>query len=71
MVSWNGQQYFISFIDNCSRYDYLYLIHEKFQSLDVFQNYRAEVENQLSKRIKSVRSDHRGEYYGKYDRSGE
>ena len=27
--SWNGQQYFITFIDDYSRYDYLYLIHEK------------------------------------------
>ena len=29
MTSWNGQQYFISFIDNYSHYGYLYLIHEK------------------------------------------
>ena len=28
-TSWNGQQYFITFIDDYSRYDYLYLIHEK------------------------------------------
>ena len=27
-TSWNGQQYFITFIDNYSRYGYLYLIHE-------------------------------------------
>ena len=51
--SWNGQQYFITFIDDYSRYDYLYLIHEKSQSLDVFKNFKAEVENQLSKKIKS------------------
>ena len=35
-ASWNGQQYFITFIDDYSRYGYLYLIHEKSQSLDVF-----------------------------------
>ena len=28
-LSWNGQQYFITFIDDYSRYGYLYLIHEK------------------------------------------
>ena len=28
-VSWNGQQYFIMFIDGFPRYDYLYLIHKK------------------------------------------
>ena len=37
MVSWNGQQYFITFIDNFSCYGYLYLIHEKSQSLEVFK----------------------------------
>ncbi|KAJ4710364.1 Retrovirus-related Pol polyprotein from transposon TNT 1-94 [Melia azedarach] len=70
-VAWNGQQYFIMFIDDFSRYGYIYLIHEKSQALDVFKNYKAEVENQLSKRIKTVRSDRGGEYYGRYDGSGE
>ena len=28
-ASWNGQQYFITFIGNFSRYGYRYLIHEK------------------------------------------
>ena len=68
---WNGQQYFITFIDDYSRYDYLYLIHEKSQSLDVFKNFKAEVENQLSKKIKVVGSDRGGEYYGRYDGSDE
>ena len=67
MVSWNGQQYFIMFIDDFSRYGYLYLIHEKSQSLEVFKSFKVEVENQLNKRIKNVRSDRGGEYYGKYD----
>lgn len=69
--SWNGQQYFISFIDDYSRYAYLYLIHEKSQSIDVFKSFKAEVENQLNKRIKKVKSDRGGEYYGRYDGSGE
>ena len=37
----------------------------------MFKTFKAEVENQLNKRIKSVRSDHGGEYYGRYDGSGE
>ena len=45
MASWNGQQYFITFIDDYSRYDYLYLIHEKSQSLGVFKTFKVEVEN--------------------------
>ena len=37
----------------------------------MFKNYKAEVENQPSKRIKSIRFDCGGEYYGRYDRSVE
>ena len=69
--SWNGQQYFISFIDDYSRNGYLYLIHEKSQSLDVFKSFKAKVELQLGKKIKTVKSDRGGEYYGRYDGSGE
>jgi len=68
---WNGQQYCITFIDDYSRYGYLYLIHEKSQSLDVFKTFKTEVELQLGKKIKAVKSDCGGEYYGRYDGSGE
>ena len=66
----NGHKYFISFIDDFSRYSYVYLIHEKSEALDVFEIYKAEVENQLNWRIKSVRSDRSGEYYGRFTESG-
>ncbi|RDY12926.1 hypothetical protein CR513_02207, partial [Mucuna pruriens] len=52
-------------------YDYLYLIHEKSQSLDVFKSFKAEVELQLGKKIKVVKFDHGGECYGRSDGSGE
>ncbi|XP_021773654.1 uncharacterized protein LOC110737631 [Chenopodium quinoa] len=58
---WNGQQYFVFFIDDYSRYEYLFLILEKSQVLDVIKSYKAEVENQLNQRIKNVKSDHGGE----------
>ncbi|KAL3613382.1 hypothetical protein CASFOL_042795 [Castilleja foliolosa] len=70
-ASWNGQRYFITFIDDYSRYGYLYLIHEKSEALDMFKIFKAEVENQLGKKIKCVKSDRGGEYYGRYDGSGE
>jgi len=37
----------------------------------VFKTFKVEVENQLNKRIKSVRYDRGGEYYGRYDGSSE
>ena len=37
----------------------------------MFKSFKVEVENQLNKRIKNIISDRGGEYYGKYDGSGE
>jgi transposase InsO family protein len=67
----NGHVYFISFIDDYSRYGYIYLIKEKTQALDTFKSFKSEVELQLNKMIKGVRSDRGGEYYGRSDGSGE
>ena len=67
----NGHRYFITFIDDYSRYDYIYLIHDKSKSQDTFKIFKTEVENQLNKMIKSVRSDRGGEFYERNDASGE
>ena len=37
----------------------------------MFKNFKAEVENQLSKKIKAIGSDCGCEYYGRYDGFGE
>ena len=34
----NGHKYFSTFIDEFSRYSYVYLIHEKFEVLNVFKS---------------------------------
>ncbi|RDX96187.1 hypothetical protein CR513_21198, partial [Mucuna pruriens] len=57
------------FIDDYSKYNYLYLIYEKSQSLDIFKSSKVEVELQLGKKIKVVKSDYGGEYYSSH--SGE
>ncbi|KAA0056413.1 gag/pol protein [Cucumis melo var. makuwa] len=58
---WDSE-YFISFIDDYSRYGYLYLMEYKSETLEKFKEYKAEVENLLSKKIKILRSDRGGEY---------
>ncbi|KAI5339875.1 hypothetical protein L3X38_019148 [Prunus dulcis] len=65
-----GFNYFITFTDDFSRYGYIYLIKEKSSALDKFKIYKAEVENQLNLKIKVVRSDRGGEYYGRFDETG-
>ncbi|KAL2327971.1 hypothetical protein Fmac_021398 [Flemingia macrophylla] len=69
--SWNGEKYFITFIDDYSRYCYIYLLHEKSQSMNVIEVFINEVERQLDRKVKIVRSDRGGEYYGKTDESGQ
>ena len=64
-------KYFISFIDDYSRFMYVYLLYNKSEALNVFKIYKAEVENQCGKRIKIVRSDRGGEYCGRYTESGQ
>ena len=44
-AAWKNQQYFMTFINNFSRYSYKYLLHEKSQSLDMLKNVKAKVEN--------------------------
>ena len=40
----NGHIYFITFIDDYTRYMYLYLLYDKSEALDAFKVYKAEVE---------------------------
>ena len=47
-----GYKYFISFIDDYLRYDHVYLMHHKSDSLEKFKKYKTEVENELGKTIK-------------------
>jgi hypothetical protein len=58
-----GKRYFMSFIDDCTSFCYVYLLKSKDEALNYFKIYKAEVENQLEKKIKRLRSNHRGEYF--------
>jgi hypothetical protein len=67
----HGERYFISFIDDYSRYMYLYMLHNKNKTLDAFKIFKGEVEKQCRKQIKIVGSDRGGEYYGRYTEDGQ
>ena len=54
--------YFITFTDDLSRYGFVYLMKHKSESFEKFKEFKAEVENQLGKNIKALRSDRGGEY---------
>lgn len=57
-----GYSYFITFTDDYSRYGYVFLMRHKSESLEKFKEFQSEVENQLEKKIKALRSDRGGEY---------
>ena len=57
-----GKKYFITFIDDCTRYCYVYLLRGKDEAIEAFIQYKNEVKNQLNKKIKVLRSDRGGEY---------
>ena len=52
-----GNRYFITFIDDSTRYTYVYLLKHKDETFNMFKIYKAEVENQLGKKIKILKSD--------------
>ena len=69
--SFNREKYFITFIDDFSRYCYIYLLHEKSQAVSALKVYITEVERQLDRKVKVVKSDRGGEYYERYDELGQ
>ena len=58
----DGDRYYVTFTDDFSRYGYVYLIKHKSDTFEVFKRYQNEVENQLGRKIKVLRSDRGGEY---------
>ncbi|KAJ6791386.1 Uncharacterized protein M6B38_244565 [Iris pallida] len=57
-----GRKYFVTFIDDHSKYCYTYLLRTEDEVLDRFKVYKSEAENQLDRKIKILRSDRGGEY---------
>nr|GEU94382.1 hypothetical protein [Tanacetum cinerariifolium] len=61
-VSRQGASYFFTFTDDYSRYGYVYILKHKHEVFEMFKVFKNEVENQLEKTIKALRSDRGGEY---------
>ena len=46
-----GYEYFVTFIDDYSRYEYVYLMQRKSETFGNFKEFLAEVERQLGKSL--------------------
>nr|GEU31192.1 hypothetical protein [Tanacetum cinerariifolium] len=62
MCQKKGASYFISFTDDYSHDSYVYLLKHKHEVFETFKVFKSDVENQLRKIIKAIRSDRGGEY---------
>jgi len=49
-------------IDDNSRYGYVYLLSHRYEALDVFKRFVAELETQLERRVKILQTDRGHEY---------
>jgi len=69
-ITLGGYRYFITFTDDFSRYGWIYLLHEKSESLDSLKEFKAAVELKFDTQVKCIHSDRGGEFYGRYDETG-
>jgi len=65
-ITLGGYRYFITFTNDFSRYGWIYLLHEKSESLDSFKEFKAIVELKFDTQVKCIHSDRGGEFYGRY-----
>jgi hypothetical protein len=60
--SFDGYKYFVAFVDDFSRFTWLYLLKAKSEVATVFQDFHHLVHTQFSSKIKILRSDNGSEY---------
>ena len=60
-----GSRYFVTFIDDLSRYTYVYFIKHKHEVLEKFKEFVSLISNITDNTIKVLRSDNGGEYCSK------
>ena len=63
--SLGGAQYFLSFIDDSTRYVWVYFLKSKDQVFEKFLEWKAMVEKSVGRKLKVFRTDNGGEYTSK------
>lgn len=63
--SLSGKYYYVVFIDDWSRYSWIYFLRQKSEVLQLFKYFHAMVQTQFNKKIKILRTDSGGEYISK------
>ncbi|KAH0758822.1 hypothetical protein KY290_022315 [Solanum tuberosum] len=58
----NGYRYMVTFIDDFSRYAWIYFLKEKSEVFEKFKEFQYTLENDIGRKIKCLRMDNGGEY---------
>lgn len=64
-VSWDGNEYFVSFTDDYTHVSVVYLMKTKDQVLDCLKEYEAMASAHFGSKISRLRTDNGGEYSGR------
>ena len=64
-ISLSGYEQYVTFIDDYSRKTWIHFLKNKSEVFEKFKEFKALIENQLEKRIKTLRSNNGGEYNSK------
>lgn len=62
ITSPSGFKYYVHFVDDFSRFTWIYPLKQKYDTAQVFIQFKNLVENQFNKRIKTIQYDGGGEY---------
>lgn len=73
-ASHSGKRYILSFIDDYSRKTWIYFLHEKSETFNMFKSFKASVKKEISLPIKDLRTDRGGEFnsfeFGEFCKAG-
>ena len=61
----SGYEYYVTFINDYSRNTWIYFLKNKSEVLEKFKEFKCLIQNQLEKRIKTLRKDNGREYTSK------
>lgn len=60
--SLGGARYFLTFVDDYSRFVWVYMLKFKDEAVDMFKSWHSEVERQSGEKVKTLRTDNGCEY---------
>ncbi|KAG7551025.1 Zinc finger CCHC-type [Arabidopsis thaliana x Arabidopsis arenosa] len=63
--SYSGYHYMLLFVDDFSRYTWVYFVKEKSEVFSKFLEFKVTVEGELGQKIKTLRTDNGGEFMSK------